>query len=190
MDQPFLELKRDLDEPHTVDTLSRLGFIQTDFKAESLDDVQLQIDAYLERYGVPPEVLVIDNLGNMTSGLEDEWGALKALTLELDIMARKYEMLVLCAHHTRDEPTTEPLPRSAILGKLSQYPRLILSVAYNPYDCVYKLAAVKNSSGPTDPTAVNPLSFSANLGNMQIVEADADRIVNHAEETLRALRGK
>lgn len=188
MDEPFLELKKNLDAPETMHVLSELGFIQTDFKAESLDDVCLQLEAYVERYGIPPEVLVIDNLGNMTSGLEDEWGALKALTLELDIMARKYEMLVICAHHTKDEPTTEPLPRSAILGKLSQYPRLILSVAYNPYSADFKVAAVKNSSGPTDPTAANPLCFSANLSHMQIVEAVADSFVNQAEEALKALR--
>src|ERR1700744_3334868 len=120
LDEPFLELKRDLDAPATVETLGRLGFIQTDFKAESLEDIQRQLDAYIERYGVPPEVVVVDNLGNMTSGYAEEWATLKALTLDLDIMARKYECLVICAHHTTDQPTTEPLPRSAILGKISQ----------------------------------------------------------------------
>lgn len=188
MDEPFLELKRDLDAPGVAETLSRLGFIQTDFKAESLDDIQRQLDAYIERYGVPPEVVVVDNLGNMTSGYAEEWAALKAMTLELDIMARKYECLILAAHHTTDAPSTEPLPRSAILGKISQYARMILSVAFNPYDNVYKLAAVKNSSGPTDAMATNPLSFSANLMNMQIQEATVDTLINHADEALRALR--
>lgn len=172
LDESFLELKKDLDAETTTEVLARMGFIQTDFKAESLDDVYLQLDAYIERYGIPPEVLVIDNIGNMTSGLEDEWATLKALTLELDTMARNYEMLVICAHHTRDEPTTEPLPRSAILGKISQYPRLILSVAYNGYSQEYKLAAVKNSSGPTDPTATKPLVFDANPANMQVTEKE------------------
>lgn len=188
MDEPFLELKKNLDAPTTVETLARLGFIQTDFKAESLEDIQRQLDAYIERYGVPPEVVVVDNLGNMTSGYAEEWAALKAMTLELDIMARKYECLIICAHHTTDAPTTEPLPRSSILGKISQYPRLIISVAFNVYSGEYKLAAVKNSSGPTDAMATNPLTFSANLGNMQIVECDADLMVNQAEESLKALR--
>lgn len=175
MDAPFLEIKADLDDMTTRLTLAELGFIQTDFKAESLEDIQLQLDAYIERYGVPPEVVVIDNLGNMTSGYENEWAALKALTLELDIMARAYECLVICAHHTTDAPSTEPLPRSAILGKISQYPRLIISVAFNPHSQEYKLAAVKNSSGPTDPTAANPLVFEANLANMQIREHEGPR---------------
>lgn len=188
MDLPFLELKRELDDPCTVETLAALGFIQTDFKAESLEDIQLQLDAYIERYGVPPEIIVVDNLGNMTSGYDDEWKTLKALTLELDIMARKYEMLVICAHHTTDQPSTEPLPRSAILGKIAQYPRLIISVANNPFSGEFKVAAVKNSSGPQDPAAGNPLSMDADLANMQIQESVSATTVNHAEEYLRALR--
>lgn len=188
MDQSFLDLKRNLDDPVTCEVLTKMGFIQTDFKAETLEDVQLQIDAYLERYGVPPEVVVIDNIGNMTSGYDDEWKTLKALTLELDIMARKYEMLVICAHHTTDKPSTEPLPRSDILGKISQYPRLILSVAYNPYGQIYKVAAVKNSSGPTDPTAANPISFDADPGNMQVTErTEPEWSPSHA--ALAGLRG-
>lgn len=170
LDEPFLELKKELDSSKVVDTLGELSFIQTDFRAESLEDIQRQLDAYLERYGVPPEILVVDNLGNMTSGYDDEWSTLKALTLELDVMARKYEMLVICAHHTTDAPSTEPLSRDKILGKITQYPRLVISVACNSFSNEYKLAAVKNSSGKQDPMASEPLVFESNLGNMQIQE--------------------
>ncbi len=190
LDEPFLQLKADLDGSLVQSALEDLSFVQTDFRGEALDDIQLQLDAYIERYGVPPEVLVIDNLGNMTSGYDDEWSTLKALTLELDIMARNYEMLVICAHHTRDEPTTEPLPRSAILGKISQYPRGIISVAFNAYSGEYKLAAVKNSSGPTDAMAAKPLVFEANLANMQITERENGQPTESpAAEYLRAFKG-
>lgn len=170
LNRPFLEIKKDLDNPYTCEVLAALGFIQTDFRAECIEDIQLQLDAYLERYGVPPEIVVIDNIGNMSSGYENEWAMLKALTLDLDVMARKYECIVICAHHTTDAPTTEPLPRSAVLGKISQYPRLVLSVAYNSYSGIYKVAAVKNSSGPTDVMAHNPIEFEADPGNMQVKE--------------------
>lgn len=182
MDEPFLELKKVLDDPQAKKALADLNHIQTDFKAESLEELQLQLDAFIERYGVPPEIMVVDNLGNMTSGYDDEWSTLKALTLELDIMARKYEMLVIAAHHTRDEPSTEPLPRSAILGKISQYPRLIISVAYNQFTGEYKLAAVKNSSGPQDQMASEPLVFDANLGNMQITEVSSGPVMFAKDE--------
>lgn len=170
LDAPFLDLKRRLDEPDVQKALSGLGYIHAAFKAEALDDIQLQLDAYIERYGEPPEIMVVDNLGNMTSGDADEWQMLKGLTLDLDIMARRYGMLVLAAAHTGDSPSTEPLPRDRILGKLHQFPRLIISIASNPFSGEYKLCAVKNSSGPQDPTAANPLVFECDLASMQIRE--------------------
>lgn len=190
IDAPFLDLKRELSDPVTAEVLGRMGFIQADFKAESLEDIQVQLDAWLERYGEPPEVLVVDNLGNMTSGYDDEWKILKALTLELDVMARKYEMLIIAAHHTTDAPSTEPLPRSSILGKISQYPRLIISVAFNAFTGEYKLAAVKNSSGPQDPMASNPLVFEANPANMQVTERLGVTSMSPAADYLSAFRNK
>lgn len=181
INEPFLELKKNLEDVRTSEVLSDLGFIQTDYKAECIQDVELQLDAYMERYGEPPTVLVVDNLGNMASMAEDEWGTLKALTLAFDEMARKYEMLVIAAHHTTDAPTTEPLPRSAILGKVSQYPRLVLSVAYNSYDQIYKIACVKNSSGPTDAMATNPISFNADPSRMQVTEMQGPTVSPAAE---------
>lgn len=188
LDVSFLDIKKELDSPSATQVLAQMGFIQADFKAEQLDDIQLQLDAYIERYGEPPEILIVDNIGNMASGYADEWATLKALTLELDVMARKYEMLVICAHHTTDQPTTEPLPRSAILGKISQYARLILSVAYNPYDQIYKVAAVKNSSGPTDPTAAKPIAFDADPACMQVRERTAP-MASPAADYLKAFKG-
>lgn len=189
MDAPFLDIKKNLDDPYTCQILATMGFIQTVFASETLDDIQLQLDAYVERYGEAPEILVVDNIGNMTSGFENEWATLKALTLELDVMARKYECLIICAHHTTDAPTTEPLPRSAILGKVTQYPRLVLSVAYNSYDQIYKIACVKNSSGPTDAMATNPLSFDSVPANMQVSER-AGSAMSYAAEAMAAFKAR
>lgn len=189
MDAPFLDIKKDLDDPYTAQILAAMGFIQTDYRAENLDDIELQLDAYIERYGEPPEIIVVDNLGNMASSLDGEWAILKALTLELDVLARKYEMLIICAHHTTDAPTTEPLPRSAVLGKISQYARIILSVAFNPYDGVYKVAAVKNSSGPTDAMASNPISFDCVPANMQVTERYGTA-ASFAADALQAMRNR
>lgn len=187
IDENFLELKNDLDAPRVGEVLSELGFIQTDFRAEDLDDIELQLEAYIERYGEPPHVIVVDNLGNMTSSLADQWDVLKALTLELDKLARKYEILILAAAHTTDAPSTEPMPRKAVLGQLHQYPRLMLSVAFNAFDGTYKLAAVKNSSGKTDAMAMEPLAFSADMANMQIREK-AGPLPDHALEAMLRFR--
>jgi hypothetical protein len=185
---PFLDLKKELDSPRVIEALTAMNAVQADFTAEAFDDITLQLRAYIERYGVPPEILVVDNLGNMSTGFDDEWNVLKALTLELDKLARTYEMLVIGAAHTKDAPTTEPMPRKDVLGQLHQYPRLILSVAYNDFDKVYKLAAVKNSSGPTDPTAARPVAFAADPGNMQVTDLRGITVGNRAAQAMEAYK--
>lgn len=168
--QKFLDVKGNIDG--YADTLTGpLGHIQACFKAESMADINLQIDAYCQRYGEPPEVLLLDNLGNMTSGYDDEWAILKALCLELDELARELEIAVIGCHHASDSANHyEPLPRSAMLGKVSQYPRLILSVGLNPITNDYKLAAVKNSSGEADQMALKPVVMHCDPASMRITE--------------------
>jgi hypothetical protein len=79
--------------------------------------------------------------------------------------------MLACAH-TTDLITTEPARRTAILGKISQYPRVILSIGFNPHSSEYKIAIVKNSEGPSDPGAEHPLTFYADMSRVKI-EQDA-----------------
>ena len=146
------------------------GHIQTAFSATEADDIRTQMAAYEQRYGQPPDVLLVDNLGNLTSGYENEWAVLKALTLELDVLAREEQCAVIAAHHTSDLTSCEPAQRDKILGKISQYPRLILSVGFNPQTTEYKIAVVKNSSGPSDPGATNPVVLWADPSRMLLTE--------------------
>lgn len=175
--EPFLRIKEHIDDYDPV-MLGDLGHIQAHFKAESMKDIELQLDAYMQRYGEPPHCLLLDNLGNMASGYEDEWAILRALTLELDELAREYEMAVIGCAHTSDWDRYDPPPRKMLLGKTSQYPRLIISVGFNPLDGTYKLAAVKNSSGEADLNAVNPLVFTCDPVTMQITEQPPLRVVH------------
>src|SRR5215469_14147999 len=121
--------------------------VHTVWYAPSVEDVYRQVDAFTQRYGLPPEVVFIDNLGNQTSGLDNEWAWLKALTLELDQLAKTEQTAVVATHHTTDFTTMEPAARDKALGKISQYPGLILSVNFNPETMEYKVAAVKDREG-------------------------------------------
>jgi hypothetical protein len=167
--EPFLRIKDHIDEYDSV-MLGELGHIQAAFKAATIADIQLQLDAYMQRYGEPPHVLLLDNAGNMASGYEDEWAILRALTLELDELARAYEMAVIACAHTTDWDRHDPPPRRMLLGKVSQYPRLIVSVGFNTYTKEFKLAAVKNSSGEEDLNAVSPIVLSCDPIAMQVTE--------------------
>lgn len=144
--------------------------IQTAFLADDADDIKLQMDAYAQRYGCPPDVLVVDNLGNFTSGYDNEYAMLKALCLELDNMAKREECAVIACHHTTDLISCEPAQRDKMLGKVSQYPRLILSVGFNAATAEYKIAVVKNTNGPSDPAAQNPVVLYADPARMALTE--------------------
>lgn len=168
----FHNVKADIDKYE--DTLSKLRDVQAVFRADDMDDITLQVNAFEQRYGLPPDLLCVDNLGNMTSGMDNEWALLKALTLELDQLARDNQCAVIAAAHTTDLTSCEPAARDKILGKISQYPRLILSVGLNADTREYRIAIVKNSSGKTDARAEHPVIMYADPSRMQLTEDDPD----------------
>lgn len=144
--------------------------IQTAFHATDADDIDLQLAAYAQRFGQPPDVLLVDNLGNMSSGFDGEWAVLKAMCLELDNIARREQIAVVACHHTTDLETMEPASRTKMLGKVSQYARLILSVNFNDATGDYKVAVVKNSSGPTDVRAERPIQMWADPARVAVTD--------------------
>jgi hypothetical protein len=166
----FHAVKNDIDS--YADALGKLDCFQTVFHAQDVDDIKLQVDAYEQRYGTPPDLLCVDNLGNMTSTMDGEWALLKALTLELDLLARENQMAVLAAAHVTDLETSNPAGRTKILGKISQYPRLILSVGFDPISGEYKVSAVKNSSGVSDVSASHPTTLFADPSIMYLGETN------------------
>jgi hypothetical protein len=166
----FGKVKAEIDS--YSDTLSSLRDIQVQFHALDMDDIRLQVSAYEQRYGLAPDLVVIDNLGNLTSAMENEWALLKALTLELDLLAREMNCAVIACAHMTDMETTSPAGRTKLLGKVSQYPRLILSVGFDPITGEYKVSAVKNSSGPSDVSASHPITMYADPSRMYLGETD------------------
>lgn len=147
-----------------------IGNVRVVFYAGGPDEVEREIRAFEQRYGLPPECVLIDNLGNQTSSLENEWAALKALTLEYNDIARRAQCAIIGCHHTTDLETAEPAQRTKILGKITQYARLILSVGFNARTTEYKVAIVKNTEGETDARAERPLTFYCDPSRMLLSE--------------------
>lgn len=166
----FHEVKANID--HYADTLSSLKDVQAVFRADDMDDIHRQTDAFEQRYGLPPDLMAVDNLGNMTSSMDNEWALLKALCLELDTLARDEQCAVIAAAHTTDLSSCQPAERTKILGKITQYPRLILSVGFDAATGEYKVAIVKNSSGATDVRAEHPITMFADPSRMYLGESD------------------
>lgn len=142
----------------------------------SLDDIELEIRAYVELYGIAPELIVIDNLMNVAAETDNEWAGLRSIMMELHDMARKTEACVLVLHHVSEQseygnPTNPPARRS-IHGKVSQLPALILTLGYDPNYATLKVAPVKNRFGPHTADASNYATLYVNYSSCQIADGD------------------
>ena len=143
----------------------------------SLDDIELEIKAYVELYGQAPELIIIDNLMNVAAETDNEWAGLRAIMMELHDMARKTEACVLVLHHVSEQSEygspTEPPARRAIHGKVSQLPALILTLGYNPTTAELKIAAVKNRFGPHAADGKDYAILLVNYGACQIADKNS-----------------
>jgi hypothetical protein len=142
----------------------------------SLDDIELEIRAYVELFGEAPQLIVIDNLMNVAAETDNEWAGLRAIMMELHDMARKTEACVLVLHHVSEQSEygspTEPPARRAIHGKVSQLPALILTMGYNPINGELKIAPVKNRFGPHAADGKDWAMLYVNYGACQIADRD------------------
>lgn len=159
----------------------------------SLDDIELEIKAYVELYGIAPELIVIDNLMNVVAESDNEWAGLRAIMNELHDMARKTEACVLVLHHVSEaseygSPVMPP-PRRAIHGKISQLPSLILTLGYDPMQGMLRVAAVKNRFGQHTADASLWATLFVDFGACQIGDQDAQgRAYLHSNPNLQVAR--
>jgi len=167
------------DNSHYYDKhFDKLAHIKWVFDSSpSLDDIELEIKAYVELYGIAPELIIIDNLMNVAAETDNEWAGLRAIMMELHDMARKTEACVLVLHHVSEQSEygspTRPPARRAIHGKVSQLPALILTLGYDPQDAALNVAAVKNRFGPHTADASDYAVLAVNYGACQITDKDA-----------------
>lgn len=114
-------------------------------------DLELEVAAYAEVHGTFPEVIVIDNLLNLVGDNENEWGAHRDHARVIHRVTRVTKATVLVLAHMGEDkadPTTFPPARMKLQGKVSQLPKMILSLAFDGQRL--KVAAVKNRFGPAD----------------------------------------
>lgn len=158
--------------------LEQLSHIRWVFDpSPTLDDIELEVKAYVELYGIPPELIVIDNLSNVVAEQENEWSGLRAIMTELHHLARTSEACVMVLHHTSEQSefgkSYDAPPRRSIHGKISQLPSLILTLGFNPTQSELKVAAVKNRFGPHSADGSEYVTLFVNYATCQIGDADA-----------------
>jgi predicted ATP-dependent serine protease len=135
----------------------------------SIEDIAHAHTAWLEVHGTSPHLIVVDNLLNMRGEDGNEWQAMRQSCKDLQYFARKTKSAVVLLHHTsesdKDHIEAAP-PRSAIQGKVSQLPAVILTVASK--DSELFVAVVKNRHGAADPMARNSLRWIVDWSTCRI----------------------
>lgn len=176
--QQTVERELNNNNPSYHKYLSQMANISWVFDSNpSLDDLEMEIKAYIELYGIAPELIVIDNLMNVAAETDNEWAGLRDIMMNLHDMARKTEACVLVLHHVSEaseygSPTVPP-PRRSIHGKVSQLPAVILTLGYDPSQGMLRVAAVKNRFGPHFADASEWATLFVNFGACQIGDDDS-----------------
>lgn len=117
----------------------------------SLDEIDLEMEAFNEIYGDYPELVVVDILGNVSYYEDSDHGSDARILQYLHASARSSGAAFVVVHHATEAVSGAPCPpRSAVLNKQTKLQTLILSVALQG-DTFY-VAPVKNRHGFTDVT--------------------------------------
>ena len=171
--QTMDEVERGMDvaEDWYLDRLTQLDHIRFCFDpSPTVEDIDLEIRAYVEVMGELPALIVVDNLINVQCNDGDEFRGLRLVMQDLHHIARTTGSCVLVLHHVTGEfdGSAEPPPRRALHGKVSHLPELILTLAKNGE--FIGLACVKNRSGPADPQAKQSIWLNADYARVSVTE--------------------
>lgn len=130
-----------------------------------LEDIGIELDAYVEVWDCYPEVIVIDNLLNV-EGSFDMQGQSGILS-ELHRCARVTGAAIIVLHHASEaglKSPFEPTAREKVQNKVTQYPEITMTVAYNNQTDEFGIAVVKNRDGQSDASASTVHRLHADLG--------------------------
>lgn len=141
-----------------------------------LEDIELTVAAYEEAFGAYPELIVVDNLMNVLSGLDNEWQGMREVMSAMHTLARYTEACVLVLHHVseNDSKALYPAPRRAIQGKVSQLPELILTLAIEPASGIFRIACVKNRHGVHDASGEDYETVYVDASRMTLYDSQQE----------------
>lgn len=174
------EVQQRMDSGPTPDydeILDMIHGIRFDFNAgPTLDDIEQAVYAYGHLHYRYPEFLIVDNLSNVVDETGGEgFQGLENILSYLHELARKTNTCVIVLHHLTGayEDGNTPPPLSALRGKVSKLPELIL-IPYREDDGfgVERLGIViaKNRGGQANAAGNLTVSLSLDLSRMSITD--------------------
>jgi len=178
--QSDMDVALDDYRPWCARELKKVSHIRWVFdSAPSMDDLETELLAFIEMFGEPPALLVIDNATDVVmEGAGDPWESLRELFRSLKFLAREHQTAVLALHHANEEDPNYARsqsicpPRARMQGRASQVPALILSMASD--DGWMAVCPVKNRNGVQDPSGGNVI-IALDWDPARVFVADSER---------------
>lgn len=140
-----------------ADALSPLNILFS-FGEITWEKVDNELSAWVEHSDEYPKVIVIDNLMDVEDAQADYQAQMEAMQ-EIKALSQTTGATVIVLHHASDkswDARTDPWAppsRDQVKGGLSEKPELSLSVGFNPMSGEFRVAAIKQRMGRSDPTA-------------------------------------
>lgn len=163
-DAPYTKVDSDFEvnvySPYQA-ALDRLNPVLFEYRAfDDFTDIADRLNAFEAVYTTYPDIVFLDNLINYAPSTDD-WGYMRDMTKMLDTLARETKSHICVLHHAGEGygDAADLVPRKAILGKLTQVPRVVLTTAASGQ--AIRVCCVKNTNGPQDPEARRPMCFEA-----------------------------
>jgi hypothetical protein len=150
-------------------TLSPVKNVRFIFAATDIDEVDRHMRGYEAVWGTFPDFVFIDNLMNVVED-DGDYAGMRGMTRDLALVSRDARTHFVILHHTSEAYGSigVPPPRSALMGKLSQFPQLVLTVAADR--SLLNVCAVKNRHGPQDPSGQTMIPFQVHTDTMRVHE--------------------
>lgn len=142
-----------------VEALQAFSKVRFEYKPMTLDKIAEKMHAYEQVAGEYPAVVFVDNLINFVESSDDYGGMINFLN-EVGKLAHDTRSHFCTLHHASESWGTpgSPVPSAAVQGKVTQIPRLALTVAKEAN--WLKVACVKNRNGPSYPAANKWMDFT------------------------------
>ena len=139
----------------------------------SLEDIQLELDAYVDTWDDYPHMIVVDNLIDIDiAGPPD---ADHYILSELNALARKTRACVVVLAHGSEVTTKDNHPprMKDIHNKVSKKPQLILTVNLDDTNNNFLVCVVKTREGKADRNALRPIVMGRDFSIMQFYATPA-----------------
>ncbi|MGW5773092.1 AAA family ATPase [Streptomyces longwoodensis] len=165
--------------------LSKRWWIRFNYEARpTLADIERDLRAYFEVFGIFPHLVVVDNITNVAGdspadSAETFTFGLEAMCEYMSEMARYTGAHVLALHHVVGEFSDglQPIPLSGVKGKIGRVPNVILTI-HKEIDGmdgrILHVSPVKNREGFEDSSGQTFSSYVFNNTNMQLTDVLAE----------------